>query len=221
MQKPLCRLVRRVEFCAQLLLDIGIDERIGDARRFFRIARRKRHIDRGGHPHGVHRQLLQEIVDGVVELADFGIGFALVVGKEPVHGIERDQGRRCVEIRVLHQVQLVDHLGRQIAGLQHLNLVLHRSGVCRHIGQHRRKIGDVVLARIDHHKRRRCVMRRPQREHQQGQREHAERHIADQAAARTDDAVQIFELEAVPGACGAVAGTGDRSMSTEMIRGHE
>ncbi len=220
LQKPFGRLVRRVELGAQLLLDIGIHERVRDPCRFYRIARGKRHFDRGRKAHGVDGQLLQEIVDRVVELPDLGIRFRFIVGKQPMNGIECDQGRQGVEFRVLHQVQLVDDLRRQIAGGQHLNLVLHGGRIGRHVGQDRRKIGDVVLARIEHHHRRRSVVRRPENQHQQCQRERAERDIANKPSARAGDPHQVVELKTVPSTRGAVAGIGDRSGCSAIVCGH-
>ncbi|MGD0144858.1 MAG: hypothetical protein ABSC92_17030 [Rhizomicrobium sp.] len=115
--------------------------------------------------HRLDRQLLQEVVDRDIELPHFGIGFRLVVGEQPMDRVEGNRRRRGVEFRVLHQVQLVDHLCGQIAGREHLNLVLHGSRIGRQIRENGREVGDGVLARLQHDLRRRRIVRGDHHEH--------------------------------------------------------
>jgi len=88
--------------------------------------------------------------------------------------------QRRIELRIALKFQFCDDLLRQIARGQKLNLVLHRGRIARQRGKHRRLIGDIVLALIEHDHGRTRIQGRQKHQHEQAQRHDRKRDIADQ-----------------------------------------
>ncbi len=64
-----------------------------------------------------------------------------------------DDGRLAqpaIELRILVQLEVLHHAGRQGAGLEDFHLGIHRAGVGRQTRQHRIDVGHIAFARVDH-----------------------------------------------------------------------
>ena len=192
-----------VDLGGDLGAHIGIRQRIGDQRRLVRIVRGGGDGDGGGKPLGIGADMLEEGVDDAVAADKAGDRRVVL---EPVLGIDQRHhhphqlhqaglGEGGIEFRIIVQLQPGDDFGRQFARLQNLKLVLHRGRVGRQLRQHRRQIGDIVLARFQHHHRRARPGRGQHDGRGQAAQDDAQRHAGDQPAARIDHAHQVGKLE--------------------------
>ncbi len=65
---PLARLACRIRLCLQLVLDVGLGDRIGDTSRLFRVERRERDLDDVGLTDSACCQCIDKGGDGVTVL---------------------------------------------------------------------------------------------------------------------------------------------------------
>ena len=88
--EPGRRLVADRALGLDLILDIGVDQRVGDQRGLIWIARGERHGQRRGQAFRCYREMLQERIDDLVALASC-VGSARIA--EPVARIDRVRAR--------------------------------------------------------------------------------------------------------------------------------